>query len=32
MSFRDKTAKEYGFDLKVYRNPKGTVKINPYSW
>ncbi|WP_338191516.1 sulfate adenylyltransferase subunit CysD, partial [Proteus mirabilis] len=29
--FRDKTAKEYGFDLKVYRNPQGAqLGINPF--
>ncbi|EGT3588557.1 sulfate adenylyltransferase small subunit [Proteus mirabilis] len=29
--FRDKTAKEYGFDLKVYRNPQGVqLGINPF--
>ncbi|QIF95293.1 sulfate adenylyltransferase subunit CysD [Proteus vulgaris] len=29
--FRDKTAKEYGFDLKVYRNPQGEeIGINPF--
>ncbi|MEQ4925106.1 sulfate adenylyltransferase subunit CysD [Proteus hauseri] len=29
--FRDKTAKEYGFDLKVYRNPQGeALGIDPF--
>ncbi|WP_193016369.1 sulfate adenylyltransferase subunit CysD [Proteus sp. FME41] len=29
--FRDKTAKEYDFDLKVYRNPQGVeLGINPF--
>ncbi|HEI8687196.1 TPA: sulfate adenylyltransferase subunit CysD [Proteus mirabilis] len=29
--FRDKTAKEYGFDLKVYHNPQGAqLGINPF--
>ena len=29
--FRDKTAKEYGFDLKVYRNHQGAqLGINPF--
>lgn len=30
--FRDKTAKEYGFDLNVYRNPQGAeLGINPFT-